>query len=100
MTHAPESVYPASVDHTEFRATLDRLGLSQADLMRLLAYLRDDATDRVTVNRWAIGRRPVPPGIVAILRLWEMLPQKTRQKVLKEASGYAASSSSVPYANR
>ena len=85
MTPAPESVYPASVDHTEFRATLARLGLRQADFVRLLAYLRDDATDRVTVSRWATGRRPVPPGIVAILRLWAMLPRKTRQQLLKTA---------------
>lgn len=69
----------------EFRAALEALGLRQADFMRLLAYLRGDATDRVTVNRWATGRRDVPPSIVAILRLLAMIPQSRRDQLQTDA---------------
>ena len=86
MTRSPESVYPASVDHIEFRATLDRLGLRQTDFVRLLTYLGDSKADAVTINRWATGRRAVPSTVAAILRLWEMLPKAKRAQILKEAS--------------
>ena len=75
------------MDHTEFRETLDRLGLRQADFVRLLAYLRKDATDTNAVSRWATGRRPVPPGIVAILRLWELVSKAKRDEILGESKG-------------
>ena len=86
MTQAPESVYPGSVDHTEFRASLVRLDLRQTDFVRLLAYLGDSKADAVTINRWATGRRAVPSTVAAILRLWEMLPRRKRNQILKDAS--------------
>lgn len=86
MAQTHESVYPASVDHTEFRITLARLGMRQTDFVRLLAYLGDSKADAVTINRWATGRRAVPSTVAVILRLWEMLPKGKRAQILKEAS--------------
>jgi hypothetical protein len=86
MTAAPESVYPASVDHTEFRTTLARLGLRQVDFARLVAHLSGEKPNSVTVNRWAVGTCSVPPTVAAILRLWEMLPTARRKQILKTAS--------------
>ncbi len=47
----------------QFRAALDRLGLSQLEAARIL-----DANGR-TVRRWALGERSIPTGAAILLRL-------------------------------
>ena len=47
----------------QFRAALDRLGLSQLEAARLFK-----SNDR-TVRRWAIGERSVPPTVAIMLKL-------------------------------
>ena len=47
---------------TQFRAALDRLGLTQVGAARLLG------VDARTVRRWALGERPVHPTVVVLLR--------------------------------
>jgi len=51
------------VTANQFRAALDRLGLSQLGAAKLFG-----SNDR-TVRRWAIGERSVPIGIAVLLRL-------------------------------
>ena len=47
----------------QFRAALDRLGLSQLGAARLFG------TGERTPRRWALGERSVPPAIAILLRL-------------------------------
>jgi len=47
----------------EYRATLERLGISQARLAQILE------TDAGTVSRWARGLRPIPRSVELLLRL-------------------------------
>lgn len=47
----------------QFRAALDRLGLSQLEAARLFK-----SNDR-TVRRWAIGERAVPPTVAIVIKL-------------------------------
>jgi hypothetical protein len=47
----------------EYRAALDRLGLTQAGAARL--FHADERTSR----RWANGERSVPPGVQILLAL-------------------------------
>ena len=89
MTLTPESVYSASVDHTEFRAALTAAGLTQADLARLLKDGPIETADRVTVSRWARGLRPVPNAVALCLKLWQALPKTTCQKFLADAASHA-----------
>ena len=70
----------------EFRAALETAGLRQVDFQRLLAHLSGQRADAGTINRWANGRRAVPPTVVAILALWAMLPETKRRQALDRAS--------------
>ena len=70
----------------EFRAALDALVLRQVDFVRLLGHLSGQQADAGTVNRWAKGRRAVPPTVIAVLALWQMLPKAKRNQILKDAS--------------
>ena len=70
---------------TQCRAALDAAGLRQVDFKRLLAHLPGQPADAGTINRWATGRRAVPPNVVAILALWSMLP-KAKQHQIRLAS--------------
>jgi len=47
---------------TTYRETLARLGLSQARFGRALG------VDKMTPNRWAMGRSPIPHSVVILLR--------------------------------
>ena len=67
----------------EFRAALDALGLRQIDFARLLSHLSGEQPNQVTVNRWATGRRAVPPTVIAILALWRMVPRTKQHKILE-----------------
>ena len=70
----------------EFRAELDAAGLRQIDFARLLSHLSGEPPNQGTVNRWAKGRRAVPPTVVAILALWQMLPQAKQRPILDDIS--------------
>ena len=62
-----------------FRATLERLGLSQAETGRLLGI-----KSPVTVFRWAKGDIAVPPPVEAALVLIETLGVKRANAVLRD----------------
>jgi hypothetical protein len=47
----------------QFRATLDRLGLSQVGAARLFG------ADPRTARRWALGERDIPETVAVLLRL-------------------------------
>jgi DNA-binding transcriptional regulator YiaG len=49
----------------EFRQALERLGLTQVGLSRLIG------VEQRTARRWASGATPIPPSIAAMLRLIE-----------------------------
>lgn len=83
MTHAPNRPMLGPVTDGEFRNALMELGLSQAQFVRILRKLSDENVAVQTVNRWAKGRRAVPPLAAAVLRLLRMLPTSELQK-LKE----------------
>ncbi len=74
------------MDHERFRATLENLGLRQTDFARLLRYLSGQPVDIGSVNRWATGRRSVPPAVTATLKLLAMLPQATLEKLIKDST--------------
>jgi transcriptional regulator with XRE-family HTH domain len=67
---------------TSFRATLERLGLSQAETARLLGI-----KSPVTVFRWAKADSPVPPPAEAALVLIEALGVKRASAVLRDHWG-------------
>ncbi len=69
---------------TEFRAALDAADLRQVDFQRLLAHLSGQPARADTINRWAKGRRAVPPTVIAILALWHMLPKTQRRQILPQ----------------
>ncbi len=69
----------------EFRAELAALGLRQIDFVRLLGILSGQPADAGTVNRWAMGRRAVPPLAVAVLALWARLPDAERRQILEDS---------------
>lgn len=69
----------------EFTETLQRLGLSQAALARLLDELGEQQPAPTTVWRWADGRSRVPIGVGALLRLLEQLPEETRLQLTRKA---------------
>ena len=54
----------------EFRAELDRLGLSQMECSRIMG------VDGRTVRRWALGERPIPPLARNFLRFYR--PRKRK----------------------
>ena len=66
----------------QFRAELEALGLRQVDFVRLLGILSGQEGDAGTINRWAKGRRAIPPTVTAILALWRMLPPDKRKQIL------------------
>ncbi len=66
----------------EFRAALAAAGLTQADLARLLKGGPIEVADRVTVSRWALGKRPVPDAVALFLKVWPMLSEANRRKLL------------------
>jgi transcriptional regulator with XRE-family HTH domain len=47
----------------QFRAALDRLGLSQLGAARLFG------ADGRTARRWALGERSIPPTVAILIRL-------------------------------
>ncbi len=69
----------------EFTEALQRLGLSQAALGRLLDDLGEQQPAPTTVWRWADGRSRVPIGIGALLKLLEQLPTEIRAQVTRKA---------------
>lgn len=70
----------------EFRAALESLDLRQVDFQRLLAHLSGQPADAGTINRWAKGRRTVPPLVIAFLALWQRLPEAERRQIIEDAS--------------
>ncbi len=70
----------------EFRAALESAGLRQVDFQRLLAHLSGQPADAGTINRWAKGRRAVPPLAVAFLALWRRLPEAERRQILEDSA--------------
>lgn len=69
----------------EFTEALQRLGLSQAALGRLLDDLGEQQPAPTTVWRWADGRSRVPIGVGALLNLLEQLPGDIRTQVTRRA---------------
>lgn len=69
----------------EFTEALQRLGLSQAALGRLLDDLGEQQPAPTTVWRWADGRSRVPIGVGALLNLLEQLPSEIRTQVTRKA---------------
>ena len=63
----------------------DGLGLSQASFTRLLRHLSGQAVDVGSINRWAVGRRSVPPATTALLKILAMLPKVKLQRLVKDA---------------
>lgn len=61
----------------QFRAALDRLGLSQLGAARLFG------ADGRTARRWALGERSVPNSVAILLRL--MLAGKIAQTDIEAA---------------
>jgi DNA-binding transcriptional regulator YiaG len=53
----------SNMTHTQFEAARNKLGLTQAQVGRLV-----DVEPR-TVRRWAAGEQPVPVGVAMIMRL-------------------------------
>ena len=64
------------MDRQDLRATLERLGISQSDLARLV-----DVTPRA-VSLWMVGARGVPGTVAAYVQLLESLPLGMRQAEL------------------
>jgi len=58
----------------DLRATLERLGLSQAAFARLVD------TNRQTVSRWMDGERAVPHWLPSWLWMYERLPSSKRPR--------------------
>jgi hypothetical protein len=52
-----------------YRETLAALGISQAQLSRILD------VDKGTPSRWATGAVPVPRWLVLLLRAWKRYPK-------------------------
>ena len=69
----------------EFTEALQRLGLSQAALARLLDDLGEQQPAPTTVWRWADGRSRVPIGVGALLSLLEQLPTEIRAQITRKA---------------
>jgi hypothetical protein len=69
----------------EFIEALERLGLTQAALARLLDELGEQQPATTTVWRWADGRSRVPIGVGALLRLMERLPDDIRMPLVRKA---------------
>ena len=65
----------------EFKTALTDLGLTQADLRRIIERMSGETIGNVTVNRWAAGRANIPPTTVTILRLLAMLPKTKRDRL-------------------
>lgn len=59
----------------DFRERLKQCGLKQVDLCRLVEALTGEHLPEVTVNRWATGKRAVPPLVMAWLALWQRMPE-------------------------
>ena len=69
----------------QFRAALNRLGLSQAALGRVLENLGGGGPDTTTVNRWARGTARIPAAVGAFLTVLEALPPGRRRQFLNNA---------------
>lgn len=69
---------------TDLTATLVRLGLSQADLRRIIERLSGEEISNVTVNRWANGRTGIPASAASTVRLLEMMPAGKRAKLARK----------------
>ena len=70
---------------TEFCGALVAADMRQVDFQRLLAHLSGQPAVTSTINRWATGTRAVPPTVIAILALWQMLPKAKRHQILEDA---------------
>jgi hypothetical protein len=77
------------IDHhmtgDELAEFLQRLGLSQAALARLLDDLGERQPAPTTVWRWVDGRSRVPVGVGALLRLLEQMPDDQRIQLTRRA---------------
>ncbi len=72
----------------QFAALLDRAGLRQVDLGRLVKELTGKpGPNRVTVNRYCHGRLPVPPLAAALLECFCRLPGESRQALRHRIQG-------------
>ena len=60
----------------QFRAALDRLGLTQVEAAALLQ------VDKGTISRWARGSRSVPPPVALLLQLVEAIGLKRAAGIL------------------
>lgn len=71
---------------TEFLATLERLGWKQADAKAVLEHLSGEVIGNNTINRYATGKRAIPPTLAALLQVLEHeVSEKRREKLLAEA---------------
>lgn len=52
----------------EFNRILNRLGLTQIDLARLLSEAGDKPTAPTTINRYSLGKMPIPPALALYMR--------------------------------
>jgi transcriptional regulator with XRE-family HTH domain len=60
---------------TDLRASLERLGLSQA------AFARCAGTTTVSVHRWLTGKRPIAEWIPSWLAMFEQLTPEQRKEI-------------------
>lgn len=70
----------------DLRRRREAIGLTQAEMARLLGYTGDHIYS--TVGRWECGRRAIPPDIAALLYLVETVPGAL--EALKMRAGIAA----------
>jgi DNA-binding transcriptional regulator YiaG len=60
----------------KLRTELKRLGLSQAEFSRLFQ------VSATTVQNWASGKTSTPSWVAPALKLYEMLPELSREELL------------------
>ena len=69
IARSPAPCHQSRMDAEEFKAILNQLGWKQADLARRLSEASGETVAATTVNRWALGKARVHPGVAAYLRL-------------------------------
>jgi transcriptional regulator with XRE-family HTH domain len=75
---SPEPIRTAA----DFRAALDRLGLTQSSLARLLQVLghpAEIAVSRRRIQRWVAGDAPIAGEMIALIALLDMVPGTARR---------------------
>jgi len=68
----------------DFRAALDRLGLTQSSLARLLQVLghpAEIAVSRRRIQRWVAGDAPISGEMIALVTLLELVPSTARRLI-------------------